>query len=237
MIYIPSYKRAGICKSPYFLKQAVLCVAKSEADEYRAKHENKVLEIPDELNGKGMATIRQWIVDNAFDDKVLMIDDMVEGIGYYEAKKAYEFSEQQVYDLHDEGFRMAREVGTCLWGMNLLQDKQAYREYSPFSLSSVVLGTFMAVIRNPLKFDVNLGLKEDFDYSLQVLNKHRKILRFNKYHYKVKHIIGQGGCRSYRTKEKEDQQKEAFIRKWGSKIVKFKDGDLNPIVTIPITGI
>lgn len=237
MIFIPSYKRANDCKAARLLSKAIICCHESEVADYRKSNQNEIMAIPDALAGSGMGVIRNWILDNAKDLNVLMVDDDVSGIGCYEKRERIKLNEVQIYELIESAFRMCREAGTVLWGLNLLFDKQAYREYSPFSLTSVVLGPFMGIIKNDIRFDEKLGLKEDFDYSIQVLNRHRKVLRFNKYHYVVGHLVGKGGCIAYRTTARERQQREFFIRKWGSKIVKFKDGDINPIVKVPILGI
>lgn len=237
MIYIPSYKRANDCKAAKWLSQSAICCHEFEASEYAKYNENPLLIIPDKYAGKGMAVIRNYILDHTGEAEIVMIDDDVIRIGYHENRQKHTYTEHQVYDLIDKGFRMCKELDTVLWGLNLLEDKQAYREYTPFSLSSVVLGPFMGIVRNGIRFDERLGLKEDFDYSIQVLNKYRKILRFNKYFYSVGHLVGSGGCISYRTASKEMQQAQMLVDKWGSKIVKFKDGDVNPVVSVPIAGI
>jgi len=94
-----------------------------------------------------------------------------------------------------------------------------------------------------IRFDDRLGLKEDYDYSIQVLRKFRKILRFNKYHYVSAHIKKKGGCASYRTMKKEEEQAILFQKKWGKAIVhitrKTQGGNMsiNPVVHCPIKGI
>jgi hypothetical protein len=84
-------------------------------------------------------------------------------------------------------------------------------------------------------------LKEDYDLSLQVLNKYRKTLRFNAYHYLVKQHTNIGGCANYRTLAKEKEQLKLLQIKWGSKIVREdKSGqgyDINPIIKTPIKGV
>jgi hypothetical protein len=60
--------------------------------------------------------------------------------------------------------------------------------------------------------------------------------------------VNEGGCASYRNREREKQQIEALRQKWGSDIVKMdttnkgrskkkKLEDYNPIIHIPIKGI
>lgn len=108
----------------------------------------------------------------------------------------------------------------------------------------IVLKTFYpsAIILAKIK-NCKHRLKEDYDYSLQILNKYRKILRFNKYHYVCGHIKVKGGCASYRTSDKELEQAQKFQAKWGSRIVKIQrltqggNASINPVVNIPINGI
>jgi hypothetical protein len=55
-----------------------------------------------------------------------------------------------------------------------------------------------------------------------------------------------GGCAEVRTVEKEKEQMQLFIKKWGSKIVKQDlrqrgkktvSYDINPVVKVPIGGV
>lgn len=239
MIYIPSYKRASDCLTARVFKSAVICCHESEVELYRKNNENELMVLPDDIGGAGMGKIRNYILNHAKEEYIVMMDDDIISMGYYEAKQRYEYSEKQWLEFIVNAFVMAEELGTKLWGVNLLEDKKAYREYTPFSFTSVLLGPCMGIVRadNPLRFDESLGLKEDYDYSLQVLVKYRRLLRFNKVHYRSKHITNSGGCVSYRTSEKEEQQRKRFTEKWGSRIVKFKPGDINPIIKVPIPGI
>ena len=243
-IAIPSYKRPDRCKSAQRLSKAIIYVHEFEADEYRHYNNNEVRVIPDELQGKGMATIRNYILDHSKGDRVLMVDDDLNKFGYYEECEQVIMKEAELYAFIQMAFDMCEEMGTRLWGVNLQSDKKFYREYSPISLSSVILGPFMGIIKDPkIRFDERLGLKEDYDYSLQILNKYRRIMRLNKYHYMSDHIKTAGGCATYRTSEKEERQAALFQKKWGPKIVKIKrntqggNQSINPVVTVPINGI
>jgi hypothetical protein len=244
MIVIPSYKRPRDCITAEYLSEATIAVHDFQAEKYREHNENDLLVMPDDLQKQGMSAIRNWILDNTPEDEVLMIDDDIKYIGRFENTRRKKLSEGEVYQLINNGYRMAKELGTKLWGINLQSDGKFYREYTPFSLSQVVLGPFMGIIKDEdIRFDERLGLKEDYDYALQVLKKHRKILRFNKYHYKARHIEDSGGAATYRTMKKEQDQAELFEQKWGSDIVKIdretQNGNysINPIVKPPINGI
>jgi hypothetical protein len=235
-IVVPSYKRSSICQTPHYLSRSIILVNKSEEEAYKKEFNNEILVMPDEKGGN-MARVRNFVLDS-FDDDIVMVDDDVKYFGFWENNRHYDMGEEEVYSFFKDNFRMARELGTVLWGVNLLEDKKAYREYSPFSLKSIVLGPCLGIAKeNVIRFDEELGFKEDYDFSLQVLNKYRKILRFNKYHYLCKHIKMKGGCPSYRTRDIEREQARKFRNKWGGKIVKIKKNDINPVIIVPINGI
>ena len=243
-IVIPSYKRANNCLTAQYMPSAYIAVHESQVEEYKLHNKNPIISIPDSLQKTGMANIRNFILDATGDEDLLMMDDDIKYVGLYDNQELIKLKEWEVIGFAENAFRMARELGTKLWGVNLQSDKKFYREYSPFSLSSVILGPFMGIIKDKdIRFDKDLGLKEDYDYSLQVLNKYRKILRFNKYHYVCGHIDMKGGCATFRTMEAEKSQAERFQKKWGSNIVKIKrktqngNQSINPVVIVPINGI
>lgn len=243
-IAIPSYKRPTDCLTAKKFSRGVIFCHEFEAEEYRKHNDNKIVTIPDRFAGRGMALIRNYILDNTKGKEVLMLDDDIDYFGYIENLKRNTMTEGEAYVMFENGFRMTYEAETKMWGVNLTNDKKFYREYSPFSLSSVILGPCMGIIKDKdLRFDERLGLKEDYDYSIQVLRKCRKILRFNKYHYVSAHINKKGGCASYRTMKKEEQQAQLFEKKWGKRIIETKrktqrgNFSINPVVRIPIKGI
>ena len=91
-------------------------------------------------------------------------------------------------------------------------------------------------------------MKEDYDMTLQQLNKERVVLRVNSYHYCCKQSTNVGGCASYRNREHEHEQLMMLQKKWGSGIVKVDDtnkgrsekrklADYNPIIHVPIGGV
>lgn len=245
IIAIPSYKRPNDCLTAKYIPNSVIFCHEFEAKEYEDGNKgHKIVKIPDDLQKKGMGVIRNFILDNTEGDEVLLMDDDIKYVGLYDNQELIKLTGEEVEIFAKNSFRMCKEAGTKLWGLNLQSDKKFYREYSPFSLSSVILGPFMGIVKDGIiRFDNDLGLKEDYDYGLQILNKYRKILRFNKYHYSCHHIKKKGGCATYRTQQKEIDQAERFQKKWGERIVKIKrktqGGNLsiNPVVIVPINGI
>lgn len=239
-VYIPSYRRAGRVSSLAVYPRAVLCVAKAEASAYRRAHPGaRLLVMPDSAYGRGMAVVRNWILDNAPTADVVMADDDCSVFARHEGGERRRKTPAEIGRFIGQGFRMAAELGTVLWGVNQQFDPKFYREYSPLSLLSPVLGPFMGIRKTDLRFDARLGLKEDYDFSLQALNRHRRVLRFNAWHYVVGHLGVKGGCASSRTMEAEREQMALFRRKWGPVVAETCKGreSVNPLVRWPVPGI
>lgn len=239
LYFSPSYKRPNDVITQKYLPFCKYVVADFEADKYLAAgHDCWV--VPDSAQGS-VARIRNYILDHAESDKIVVLDDDMSYIGRWNEQKIQKLTPMAVQEFCESGFNLAADLDVKYWGMNLLPDKGAYREYTPFSLKQCVLGPFQAFNNLDLRYDEKLPLKEDYDLSLQVLNKYRKTLRFNMYFYSVKQHTNTGGCAAYRTKQKEEQQFELLQKKWGSKIVQKDPNaqgfDINPIVRVPISGI
>jgi hypothetical protein len=236
-IISPSYKRAGSARIfSLFGTSIVFAVHKFEEKGYRDKYpEDELMILPDKLRGK----------DNCNSDYLVMIDDDVKGIGYCEFKEGNSadqimMSADQAYKFFLNGFSMAEELGTVLWGVNLQSDPKFYRNYSPISLLSPVLGTFSCHIvkGNDIRYDERLGLNEDYDFFIQVMHRYHKVLRFNKFFYMAGHLKDKGGCGAYRTMKEEERQSKIMIKKWGSNVIKYDlKKSTNPRIYIPLKGI
>ena len=246
-ILSPSYKRHDRCFTHQILPSLKYVVCESQAEEYE-KRGLPLLVCPDSAQGN-ISRIRNWILDNMQTEKLLMIDDDMKYIGIWKGNKHKKLNSEETEDFIRSGFQLAEEFDVKYWGINIIADKGAYREYTPFSLRSVILGPFGGFFRDfEPRCEERLALKEDYDLSIQALNKYRKILRINFAHYVCKQHTNIGGCATYRTIEKEMHLNKLLEQKWGSKIVKTDAGnrknqkrettfDINPIIKIPIGGV
>lgn len=243
-INCPSYKRPKVETLDY-LPFCKVWVDHKEYDDYikaNPGYEENIVSCPEGIQGN-LCRIRNYILDKEFEagyDVVLIIDDDMQGIYHFEGDKEYCYNKIKVE---------ADEFGFKFWGLNCNQDALSYRQYSPFSTVSYIGGPFQCFLKNDLRYDENLPLKEDYDMTLQQCNKYRGCLRVNKFFYNCKQSKQAGGCATYRNYEREIQQLEALQEKWGEKIVKIdktknnnqkkesKIIDYNPIITIPIKGI
>lgn len=245
-IYAPSYKRSEGVKTHKLIPDIIYCVHEFEEKEYKQKGYN-VEVMPDNVKGN-IARVRNYMLDNYIKEKGLIIDDDIEGLKFWglENKLPKAKDIDNIQEFIENGFNLCEQFEARLWGLNILGDKGSYREYSPFSLTNTVSGSFMGFLNNELRFDERLPLKEDYDYSIQNCNIYRKVLRINNAYMVKKDHGNKGGCANYRTIEREKEQLKLLQKKWGNKIVKndvtqrgnkTRTFDLNPIIKIPIKGI
>ena len=250
-INIPSYKRPYV-ETLEYIHDAIVWVSESQLQDYKAKNASGTFRtMPDEVNGN-IARVRNYILDHTKeDDAVVIMDDDCKGLYYWEKNEKHLVEESRFLAFVEKYTNIAEQFGSMRWGVNVNQDKQVYREYSPFSLSNFVGAPFGVFLKgNTLRYDERIPLKEDYDMTLQQLNKYRKVLRLNKFFYIVKQHAQVGGVANMRSLKVEKEQLEFLQKKWGKDIVKFDNNsrshnstkqktniDLNPVIKAPIKGV
>jgi hypothetical protein len=243
LIVSPTYKRAGEVKIRKWNPEVILAVHEFEVETYREREGGEIMVLPDSTRGN-MAKVRQAILEQVdLGEWVAMVDDDVEAFGYFGS--AIGLDTHINYDLLEfnefmlKGTIMAEEIGATMWGVNVSTDPRFYREYTPISTTSPVLGTFCVQKRiKGVQYDARLGLKEDYDMYLQHLRISHRVLRLNSHWYRAGHLTDSGGCGSYRVIEEETKQMKIMQKKWGSHVVKSNlPKSTNPKIVSPIKGI
>lgn len=228
-VIIPSYKRSNDLKGKEYFFMAKYCVPESQKDEYiKEVGENRVITLPDNEDGD-IVKKRNWILKN-IPRPLIMIDDDVSEIGYYESRNGKvdgnhsrkTLDKNKLIDFFKHNFQLAEDFGCKMWGISQNQDNRIYKEFLPFNLSNIILGPFQAHLEHELLFDNKVGTKDDYDMALQQLQKYKKVLRLNKFHYLCEHGDNKGGIVSYRSKEKEIEYCKQIMLKWGKKIIQYK---------------
>jgi hypothetical protein len=244
IVAVPSYGRAGKVTTVRVFPEGKIIVPARQADSYRALQELpdgwEVVSIPDDQDGN-ISRKRNAILRLFAGEDLVMLDDDYDYIGRWEAGEDRHLDHDGIRHLLAEGFRMVRELGSCLFGVNVQVDRRFYREYTPISVTNIVLGPFHAWTgeRPPdLKYDEDLWLKEDYDLSLQVLRRFHRILRLNAYHYMVDHHNELGGIVGQRNMEEEVRQLHRLQQRWGSDVVKIQlHRSVNPVIKVPLKGV
>jgi len=243
--FIISLNRSDNVITAKWNKLATIVVREDQEKDYKKHNDNKILAIPMEEDGN-CAKKKNAVLNRFVDENVLILDDDITAVGYHEKGRVKKVSDEYLQEFCDNMFQMTEDLNTVLWGVNMQSDKKFYREYSPFSFNSAVLGPFTAIrnIDRSIRFnEKDIFLKEDYDLSLQVLNKYRRLLRNNKWFYISEHIELEGGLSGLRSQKIEMEHNIRLQKKWGSRIVKInrktqnQNKTINPIVKVPIKGI
>lgn len=90
-----------------------------------------------------------------------------------------------------------------------------YFTLNEYNYNKFIIGDFIIVKPNDLRFDNNLKLKEDYDYTLQHIKNYGGCIRYGKFLNKFKHYYNKGGAVDYRTDILEQQTIDYLLRKWG----------------------
>jgi hypothetical protein len=241
--FSPSYKRPekSITQIKYpFVK---LIVKESEADEY-LNNGNDIIICPDNAQGN-IAKIRNYILDKYLNDfdAIVIIDDDCKGIGYWNEQKYNVMNENELQEFFESMYILTKEFDYKLFGFNCVIDKGAYREHTPFSTCKFIGAPCCMILKgNECRYDEDIPLKEDYDFTLQNLKKYKGALRANFASYDVKQAEQKGGCANMRNQKEEERQFNLLQKKWGTKIIQ-KDStskrkfDFNPILKSPIKGV
>ena len=250
LLAIPSYRRHRVETLGSYSRFHVF-VSESEYEEYRRFNEGAYIDtMPDKVQGN-LCRARNYIIDYAFNngyEGVVIIDDDLSGIYRWDAIGTFGYDQHKLTDKEletfiENGFNLCYEWGYKMWGLNCSkQNKLAYRQFCPFNTNQYIGGPFQAFLKNDIRYDERLSLKEDYDMTLQHLRKYGGVLRFNQYHYMCRQAEQSGGCANYRNMEEEKRQFELLQKKWGSKIIKEDRSskrcyDFNPIMKSPIKGV
>jgi hypothetical protein len=252
----PSYKRPKV-KTLEYLPFCRVYVAPDEFAQYQESNPAAAI-IQCDIGIQGnVARVRNYILDQEFalgNEAVAIVDDDMRGIFCWEHNKAvHKLPAADFFHFIEKHSTLARDIGAFLWGININPDPQCYRECTPFSTLSFIGGPFGCFLAgNNCRYDESLPLKEDYDMTLQQLNKNRIVLRVNKYYYMVKQSEQSGGCASMRNIAREKEQLDLLRKKWGSRIVRTDTQDrsnrqikgksivfvdYNPIIRVPIKGV
>ena len=259
----PSYRRP-YCRTARYINKTNIYIDKSDERSYRDMNEGygNIVVCDDGIQGN-LPRVRNYILDTEFNDGadiVVMMDDDLEYIGYFnvDEKNGYGYVKHKVRktDIDDfvlYGSVLCQEWGFGMWGCNHAQDPMFYNHYTPFSTQSSCVGQFMVFVKNELRFDEELPLKEDYDMCVQQLNKYRGMLMLNFCFVKADFGKLSGGTAVRRNHNAEFEQFKLFKKKWGSGIVRGanvlsggrgkKSGYVHkydfshPIVKCPIKGI
>lgn len=114
----------------------------------------------------------------------------------------------------------ARQTDARLVGVAPTNSLTFYNHLRPVSLAGFVLGDCMWIEPTHLRFDPNLLLKEDYDYTAQHLTYYGVAARVNRWLLEFAHRSNVGGAVARRTSALEQQSITYLQDKWGENIMR-----------------
>lgn len=210
--YSPSYKRAKTCTTHMHVPGLTYVVRESELEEYKQSVDCKLIGVKDDLidcNTKA----RQWIIDNAKEDIVVMFDDDFH-------RFVYRIKDTQPMDdetMIEEVYRLCQITYDLGIGMTGVSKNLAPFNYHDEFLFNKIVGGF--VIFNKEKYKAKLDLKanwnEDIDKTLQELLYNRIVLTANYICTIFEMDTNAGGDQYQKNQKILNECREYMKQKWG----------------------
>lgn len=191
-----------------------ILVPESEVDLYKAKVNNPLLTIPDDVCGLGC--VRNWVLDHFPEETVIMVDDDIKCCYCL----THEFTRRvpngdDVMQVLINTAVMAKDIGAKCFGF-AQTDIRKYKACDPFNLNTWV-GCVIGVIGRKYRFRED-KFKVDIDYCLQNLLVERIIFQDSRYTFPQSRDNNKGGNSKFRTQEGFNQSIESLKDKWGDNI-------------------
>lgn len=225
-VNVPSYKRPNDIKTLQYLPYVRVWVDSSDYDAYKkANPKADIVKCADGVQGN-LCRVLNYILDEEFKrgmDVVLILDDDIHWIERFEVDELtgfgyepYKLNADEVLTMVEKYSILAKDLGAKFWGINISPDKFNYKHNTPFSTKSYIGGPFRCHLKGSrCRYDERLFFKDDYDMTLQQLNMERVVLRVNAYHYICEQSTNKGGLAAYRNRDREYEQCELLIKKWG----------------------
>lgn len=220
-VAIPSHNRASTCMftidnlglDP---ENCTIFVNNSKQKNEYSKHARCEVLVTDR---EGITPNRNSILDHyGMGERVLMLDDDVINVKKLVGEKVMKpVSGRELQSFVEMAFFQCDRVGCHLWGVYPIANH--FFMSSTISSNNFIIGTFSGIIVTELRMDEELGLKEDYDFTIQHIFRDRKVLRYNSLAVHAKHYQNKGGCVDYRTAEMEQKAIAVLKAKYPSFVV------------------
>lgn len=208
--YVISAGRANALPfDKHALSTYVFCVKTGEGDQYRAAGCQHVYE-----TGTLMQS-RNWALDHAFNNGhicVQLSDDLksVKLNPHVAAGKKDTVRLQQAITVMVE--KLSAVKGLRLLGVP--PTSNAFFAKQPLSKNTFCIGDAIFVKPSEPRFDDNLTLKEDYDFTLQHIDRYGIACRYQRFLWEFQHYSNPGGAVAYRDDAREQKNINYLLRKW-----------------------
>ncbi|MBK9321383.1 MAG: hypothetical protein IPM97_00235 [Bdellovibrionaceae bacterium] len=230
-VFVPSKGRFSP-KTMRILPDATLVVEPHEAAEYLAMNSTAaMLVLP--LSGQGVAYARQFILDHARKIGLKwywIIDDDFHAFYRFENKKSIKIPAVDALAGAEKLFVDLPGVGqACL--DNCQYAWAATRESTSFTRCAACVCVNVEATKE-INYDLSFNMKEDIDFSIQVLNAGLNSMRLHSFGYSTATVGSTyGGLKPlYDDPSNDEKYSNEIVRKWGGgfcKVISKKTGRID----------
>jgi hypothetical protein len=226
-IVIPSHKRAGKVLTKSVVPSAIICVEKSQEQEYKMKNpDQEIVTHPDSVIG--LLAKRNWIY-RKFGSVFMLDDDIAEFRRLYIPQeesnaKANRVDEKTTLEIIRETAYCAKDAGAYMFGFNTVFNPMLYKAQNPIELTGFVNGCAMGVLEGSNLY-WNENIRCNCDYWISLLNAfhHRLIFKDVRFSFVQKDTFtGAGGQAEFRNIEQEQADFQILQRYFGRETVVLK---------------
>jgi len=174
---------------------------------------------------KGVASIRQWILDNFTEKTIVMVDDDFKHIKTLVGEKPRLYTKpQDIQKIIENSMNISLDLDISVFCYTR-NPRPFHFIYSDWiGLTNGLAMALFGVNGRKIRFDTRLTSREDTDFTLQALLKDRIIYCDRRYYAQFEEAWGgQGGLQGVRNTQTEDEDKKILTHKWSKKTL-----NLNP---------
>jgi hypothetical protein len=202
LIAIPSKGRPTGVRSQKVLTTARVYVPENEATNYERAGVHNVVPVPNSVHG--ITSTRNWILDNADDPWVVMVDDDVKVQGWVKLDpfktRQLKLNEAEWISECIRLFELTEQMRYHIWGVATQNAPRAVYPWKPILFRSYVTASFMGIINDgKTRFDERFKVKEDYELNLRCVQQDGGVIAARYLHWTNSHWTDQGGCAAYRT--------------------------------------
>src|SRR5690606_20038526 len=151
---------------------------------------------------------QNYILDYfGFGKNVLILHDDIKNFYKLNGKDLKLIYTEQCADEFEKCFDICEKNNIYLWGMYMI--KNPYFMKKKINNKGFIISSVMGLRINSLRFDEDLSVKEDYDYTLQNIITHKKVARFDYLCNDAGHMQKTGGGYDYIYK---DNKKDEYAK-------------------------
>ena len=185
------------------------------------------------VTGLSLMEARNFALNESFSENepcCQISDDLVKERAYIFTKSHFERSKfgvshavmketpkAKLKDISEDIHTGLKELNFKLGGISPTTNPMSLRNL--VCMKNFILGDLFVCLPTHLRFDMNMTLKEDYDFTLQHVNEYGGVVRCDYIFAQFGHKTA-GGVKDIRNEEREQQNILYLKSKWGEEVVK-----------------